>query len=359
MSPSRQVRWVFIASAVLFGCEPNSGVRETSDGPANIDPIPVEGVLISAPPAIGRPNRLEHTGDFLWVGDRFSDPGLHILNTNTGELLFSVGRRGEGPGDFYRSPSSLHSAGGDRGAIWVWDFGLQRFTRFEAKPLTDYQPLVVTLQDGGPVRRIAWLGLEGFVGVAHSVEDRFRVFSPDGSLSQTYASSLIGPADASLVERLEATDGGVIVREWPGRGFVIANATSARIEYYDHRAQLVRLAGVPDPWEPVFEPDTEGELRFIDNRHAYLSCTTTKDFLFALYSGRQDSLVDRDWAQSAETVHVFDWNGTLRAVYALDRDIAVIAASPTGKELIGASFQDAGIYRFRIPPMSVPAEGGE
>ena len=62
----------------------------------------------------------------------------------------------------------------------MWDFGLQRFTRFEAKPLTDYQPLVVTLQDGGPVRRIAWLGLEGFVGVAHSVEDRFRVFSPDG-----------------------------------------------------------------------------------------------------------------------------------------------------------------------------------
>jgi hypothetical protein len=111
----------------------------------------------------------------------------------------------------------------------------------------------------------------------------------------------------------------------------------------------VRLAKVPFPWGPIFEADSNGELRFVDRRHAYRGCTATKDFLFALYSGRPDSLENRDWAQSAEFVHVFDWEGGLRAVFQLDRDIGVIAVNSSGDTLFASSYSDASIYRYELP----------
>lgn len=53
-------------------------------------------------------------------------------------------------------------------------------------------------------------------------------------------------------------------------------------------------------------------------------------------------------ARRALHIHVFDWQGKLRAVWALDRPASTIAVS--GDSVLYATGQHgAGLYRYRLP----------
>jgi len=106
---------------------------------------------------------------------------------------------------------------------------------------------------------------------------------------------------------------------------------------------------VPFNWDPIFEPGPGGELAYIGRRNAYRSCSATQDLLFALFSGRLDSAYEGGARQSGRFVHVFDWEGELRAVFELDRDIAVITVNSSGTALYASSYIDAHIYRYDLP----------
>ena len=335
--------------SIGYSCEPAGQGGDRDQEARALQPIPLKGRLLSDAPAIGRPNRLHLAEGRLWVADRYSDPGLHVLDAETGTLILSVGRRGEGPGDFHRSPTSLHSRTDDDGAVWVWDSSFQRLTRFEPIAPSEYRHEIITLQGGEQVRRLVWLTSGEMIGTAYSAPKRFQIFFRDGEFLHSAQGELLGPPTASTTERLEATAAGIVVQPWPKRGFVIAHVYSSRIEYYDADARLVRLAKVPFPWGPVFDEGPGGELVFNNRRSAYRGCSATEEYLFALYSGRPDSLQERDWAQSAEFVHVFDWEGNLRAVFQLDRDIGVITVDSSGTTLYASSYSDAHIYRFDLP----------
>jgi hypothetical protein len=124
-----------------------------------------------------------------------------------------------------------------------------------------------------------------------------------------------------------------------------------RIEFHDKDANLVRLARVPYPSDPKLETNDAGQVQWAMERGWYYDCTATHDFLYTLFSGRQASAYDEDARASGEFVHVFDWDGNLKAAYRLDRDIRAIAISPAGTQLFAASIVDGGIYRFDLPPM--------
>ena len=149
--------------------------------------------------------------------------------------------------------------------------------------------------------------------------------------------------------RLGATNQGIQVCLWPERGFAIENMNVGRIELYDSHASFLRLAEVPFPSSPVFEPDQSGVLRFRSPRNFYQGCTATKEFLFSLFSGRLDEEYERNRRSSGEFVHVFDWAGELRAVYRLDRDIHQIAVDQRGRTLFGASKVEGAVFRYRLP----------
>jgi hypothetical protein len=55
--------------------------------------------------------------------------------------------------------------------------------------------------------------------------------------------------------------------------------------------------------------------------------------------------------QSGTFVHVFDWEGELRAVFQLDRDAGAITISRAGDVLYASSFIDSGIYRYEVPSL--------
>jgi hypothetical protein len=339
-----------MSCATLLACGDRHLDREPQFDHVGLPVVALEGELINGSPAIGRPVLIRLSGGTLWVADLSSDPGLHALDAGTGELLFSIGTRGEGPGEFSTRPFGLDVplTDNERDGIWAWDMRLQRLTRFERRPFSDYEPAVVHLRTQPRVQRVAWVTPDRIIGVANSDTARFSLFGRDGRLKETRPGPLPGPDSLARAFRLMAANGGIKVCTWPGQGFAIANFMIGQVEYYDTLARFIRRAKAPYQSEIELATDSTGRSTLSTARNWYYDCGATKDYLFALFSGRLAAAYEGDAEASGEFIHVFDWAGDLRAVFRLDRDVRGIAVSRDGRILYATSLIDAGIYRYSV-----------
>jgi hypothetical protein len=343
--------WLTAVLLTSGGCDLASSDSETYFDHSGLPVTLLEATQLSDAPVIGQPGRLQVSGGFLWVEDLISDPGLHVLDAETGTLLHSLGTRGEGPGEFSTAPFGLAAPFDKSSGVWAWDRGLQRLTLFEPRPVTEYEPVTIRLDSDLPVQRVTFINPERIIGVSHSEEGRFSLFSSDGRRRRVVGGELLGPERAPQEERLKATNASINVCVWPGRGFAIVNFRVGRLEYYDTEARLVRLAEVPFPGDPAFEQSPNGGLRFLPVRSWYFDCTASHDHLFALFSGRLNSAFEGEARFSGEYLHVFDWKGELKSVFRLDRDIRAISVSPSEDQLFATSLVDGRIYRYKLPPI--------
>jgi hypothetical protein len=339
--------------AVIAGCESegmNGGLDERPFfDHAELHPIMLSSRQLSAVPAIGKPSLIRIANGTLWLADRSGDPGLHALDPETGALRFSVGRRGEGPGEFARSPFSLTTAPNDGGAVWAFDLTLQRLTRFE--PVQGGKVITVPLQGVPPIQRVVWVTAGHLIGQANSDEARFSIFAPDGSRQRVVAGALLGSEEQSRALRLNATNSAIQICAWPERGFAIVYFFLGRIEFHDMEGRLVRIADVPFPSDVRFEHDAAGNAMIATPRQWYIDCTATSDLLFALFSGRLRSAFEGDSRFSGEFVHVFGWDGSLRAVFQLDSEIRAISVDSSARVMYAGSLVDARILRYPLPGM--------
>lgn len=319
------------------------------------------GTIVTNAPAIGVPIGIAHANQTLWVSDLALDPALHAVEPTTGTLILSLGRRGEGPGNFVAPPWGFIHFPNDPDGLWVFDPQLQRLTRFEALPLSGYEFQTIRLDGPRRAHRVVHVDAGRLVGLADSEEQRFLFFSSRGTYLGNAPGRLLGPPEAPLSERLKATTRGQNICEWPGRGFVIVNQDVARLEYYDSQARFVRLADVPFPMGPLFVEDTSGKLRFSPRRQAYTYCVATRRHLFAAFSGRlRSAYSDAGFEErsSAEFVHIFDWMGNLRMVLELDRAVFAITLNEAGSALYATSVVDAAIYRYDLRGLRQLIDGG-
>ena len=331
-----------------FGCGDRGSSEETLDLTRYEIPVTeVRAKLVSHSPAIGRPGRAAVDGHWLWIQDSAGDPGLHLIDANTGGLIQSVGRLGEGPGEFSGGTLFGLSIAGAEGAAWAWDGGMQRVTLFQPRPRAEYYPVIIDLQAPQRIRRVIPIAGKGFIGQANALQARWFVFDADGTLQQSIPpAALLGPEDAPVGERLNGKNSSTAICPWPGRGFVAAYGAFGRVECYDENARFVRVADVPFPSEMRMRVDNQGVARHENRRASYKSCATTSEHVFAVFSGH--------WKGPGEVhywgsfVHVFDWEGELRAVVHLNKPIFGIAIEPRSATLYGTSPMTAEVFSFDV-----------
>jgi hypothetical protein len=342
-----------LCGVLLHACDQpraSDGGRPPYFDHTRFQPGLLRGEILTGAPVIGRPVDPGISGQRLWIADAAQDPSVHMLDMGNGELLMSMGRKGEGPGDFSARPH-LHVRPGDTaGAIWTWDRPLQRLTRLDPEaPLTDPTTITVEPGPGGLAYRVVWLEPDRLVGIHASEETRFSLLSASGERLRSVPGELLGPKEVSQSLRMRQTTSGFYACPWPGRGFVMIYFRVGRIEFYDREAQLVRLADVPFASE-AFTEDPEGDFVPAPDRNYYRSCAVHDDRLFAGFSGRADSDYEDPTPASyaIEFLHVFDWDGVLRQVYALEPEIHAIAIAGDGGVLFGTSLNTAAIYRYPL-----------
>ena len=132
---------------------------------SELEVIHLEGTLFHSSPAMGLPGRMAVGEGTVWVADAATDPSLHAIDIDTGELLHSFGPTGQGPGEFASYPWGVQVLPSDSEAVWAWDADLQRLTRFEPKPVSDFPIQTIRLEIQRPVSRVVWMASDRILGV--------------------------------------------------------------------------------------------------------------------------------------------------------------------------------------------------
>jgi hypothetical protein len=316
---------------------------------SRLSPMSLTSSIVSAAPAIGRPMAVRLAGDLLWIADAATDPGLHLLDARSGDLLRSVGRRGEGPGEFSSSPTSLELDPAGDGSVWAFDRQLQRLTRFVPEPHTSREPEIIRLEARPTIHRIVFVGHRQIIGQSNSEEARFSLFSTDGMLQEAIPGVMLGGDTIPAALRLNITNNALKTCVWPGHGFAVVNFMVGRIEFHDTIGRFRRVAEVPFADEPRLIRSQDGQQMWDLPRRWYFDCTATASNLYALFSGRLQSRYDTEARSSGRFIHVFAWDGTLKTVYRLDRDVRAITVDASGAILYAASLVDAAVYRYTLP----------
>jgi hypothetical protein len=313
--------------------------------------VGLTGELTNASPVMGRPSRLLVTDNYLWVQDAFGDPALHVLDARTGTHVRSMGRRGEGPGEFGRTSFGLLPDSPENAAVWAFDPANQRLLRFEPHHLPDSNQPIVRLASSLPIARVFRLPPDRFGGVTASDSSRFVLFDNRGNRLRTVPATLLGSEEMPRQERIRASTTNFTICVKPdSHAFAIVYGIAGRIDVYDAEAQFMHSVAVPYPSEVEFARDSiTNRPVFRSHRRWYMDCAATNSFIYGLFSGRSSRAFSSGEVTSGEFVHVFSWDGVLRGVLKLDQAVRAIAVSGDST-MYASSLTEAAVYTFRLNP---------
>lgn len=219
----------------------------------------------------------------------YGDGLLKAFHLDTGELFWSVGRQGGGPGEF-NNPTSIQI--GDDGSLWVLDPPNVRISRYT----TDGELLgSVRVEDG--LFRLGSVS-DGRIIAIRSEPSEGLVVEVD--TAGTIVRELAAPAWAEQVPAMAAgvwaasdTDDGTVAMVFPYSGRALFGSAGA--------ATLTEIGAVetqPEPEQIVYSPEEGMTVRRLtpEARMLALSITMTEDEVWILVSDEgeeSDRVVDR------------------------------------------------------------------
>jgi hypothetical protein len=311
--------------------------------PADLGPPPIAEVALSGAPLydgdlLAMPTQIAVVADRVVLVDGFAENPIHVIDGADGSHVASLGRSGEGPGEF-EWPRAVEAAPGHDGAFWVFDAALSRLTLVEPERwATEPSSSRVTLPIQAPAQVTNMVRMEPDRLLAAGFFGDGRLGHFDGSGSYMGAS---GALPSSVVnappEVVQHAYRGILKPDPARRRLVLANRHAGFLEVFASDGHPTRRIEGPFPFEPTFEvragekgPSfaTGDDLRF-----GYLDVAPTADRIYALFSGRtRASHPER--AVYGSTVHVFGWDGELQAVLRLDVDAMAIAVDENHGRLL-------------------------
>jgi len=309
-----------------------------------------EAFLLNSSAAIGAPIDPVVIGRVVWLRDALGDPGIHQLDLDTGGLIRSLGRRGEGPGEFGQVPAGISPVPGSSDAAWIWDPGNQRLVKYETGEDGELQFSNVWLRGAPPVTHMLLLNDSTWLGQSSRFGERFWFFGIDGAVRDSSPGIYYGPTDIDVDNRVRATIAGTSLCAWPNRGFAVVNFSIGRIDFFSASGEFNRSAEVPRPTEPNFLELEDGRKVFAPSSAHYMVCRVRDDKLFALYAGGTEYSVSEsaNSASHGQEIHVFDWSG--KQLGAAEAPVPVRSftfTEPEG-EVVATSLETAHVYRFPI-----------
>lgn len=334
------VRVALLATVATLGCTDIPRGAGVGESPAAGASLQLE--VLASPPVLGAPMYPVATERWVWVADAHGDPSLHALDAESGAVVLSTGRRGDGPREFGQGVGGLFARAAD--GVWAWDGVHRRLLYFDAPGSGASQPPLDLATD----RLIGRLVIEGdrIIGDTNDLDARFMVFDLDGRVTGRSRAPFYGDSSIPTMYRVEATLSGAFPCAWPGRGFAEVNALVGQIQLFDREARRVRRVDVPHPSDPSFAGDDDALHFEWPASMQYMSCVVVHDRLLALYSGTD---ANADAATHGSELHVFSWEGAFLGRHRLSRPVRTIGYDPHRDRLLATSLVDASVLTAPLP----------
>ena len=326
--------------ATLLGCSPEEPSANAADGklPVPIDTLTSQEVATS--PFFGSLTAVAVIDDRILLVDGSGEPFLHVVDPATGTVVRSMGRHGEGPGEYGIAPMVAGQWAGARGRVALFDAMIGRLSvvsigdadaspgESQPRSIADLPVLQVRMMDGGGYATTRWDAAKG-LQVTHYDSLGTRMASLDSlaiddvrlplrELSGAYSHTLCGRPGARDV---------ALVYRYTGRiDLVVAD-----------RAHVVRAA-LPFTFLPHLAPNPlTSQLAFksgeAGTRRAYLDCVGSSTRLYALFDGGYHHRLGQDPVRTNSVVHAFDWDGKMIGAIQLDHAARAIAIDASGRIL--------------------------
>ncbi|MFV1987798.1 MAG: BF3164 family lipoprotein [Gemmatimonadota bacterium] len=315
----------------------------------------LRSTLFSADSLLGLPIHLETVPGHLIVTDLVSDVPIHVFDIRRGARTGRYGSRGEGPGQFLRPTRPFWAP--EDSTVWVFDRRLKRMT---GVPLSDMlesraagatlEPATVLFDPNGGFLSAQAVGDSSWVAVGALPADRFARISNTGEVLETFGDRL-GAPDMPATAAAQAYQP-VLAPTTVENTIAVAGTVGGFVDFCD-LAGSCRSAHVPFPFDPVFELRTSGSQGYVvfgdDARRAYIDVDATAGHVYALFSGRSFGRYN-ERAAFGRYVHVFDWEGSLEAVWELDRDAIALAISEDTGVLFAAIHEPLpAVVAYQVP----------
>jgi len=328
------------------------------------EPVTLTGTRLSVSDSLYQPMRLavftDENDDLLAVvSDLTKQPPLHYLNVTKDEYITGMGRSGKGPGEFVNAGSVYYDAETNRAV--VVDAMQQRLTFidlnqpvYSLKRLHQTEPPIMNLEFQGLPFDLLKLHNNKYAAIGPMQVSNSQKFAfIDSSGKQTgaigsipeYGSTNLPPAKQHLAWRA------IGAKNSKGTRFTTAYYNMDLLEIYNINGERIEAVRGPR-FSPLIVESKDNILRLSEEytRISYISVTSHKGYIYALYSGRKLNHPQRNMANN---VLVLDWEGNFITSYKLDRDVFEIAVSPSGKILFAiVNDQDAtepGLYKYELP----------
>lgn len=254
-----------------------------------------------------------------------------VIDRGTGDAVHATGRRGQGPGEF-QNPQFVVRGRPEREEFWVRDSALRRLVGYELGEWTGI-PFEEMTDRAPRLLMPAWLGddlvsnglypgeLLSFFDVKQGYPITVRGFGQWPVPDETT------PGAGQAAQNVLATDPN-------GARVAVAFVLKSLLQIYNRDGNL--LADSLGPVTVDFVPrlsSVAGRFRPTgDTRFAYVDLATSREHVFALFSGRYFRESQEAGAavhQLSTQIHVFTWEGVLVAVWDLPNPVSRIAADPT------------------------------
>ena len=317
-----------------------------------IRPTPIGSVVLHTGDHLGLPVGIESVGDHLVVIDRAGEKNVHVVDSETGELVASVGRPGDGPAEF-RGPNAITRD--PAGRVWVFDAQVQRMTRLDLGRLSDGDAWAdgsFRLASNSRVIDLTWTADADMLAWGQFLNGRYGRLSDTGELK--YETGSFPEEAAGEPAFLNQQVYRVRLGARPdGRLFAAAAHHAGRIDILDAAGERVAGAAVPLPFAPVYEVRTGGAWPVAvfteDSPLGYIDVATTDRFVFGLFSGRTEADFPGRFGYASD-VHVFDWAGNLVDILRLDRDVSAIEVDTSRDRLFAIQHDPMpAILEFDLP----------
>lgn len=337
-----------VAAIIWFlGCSGSTPERAPSDAAmARHDTLSATAVVRND--LFGTLSRVVVVGSQIWVLDRKGEPFLHEIDLESGQLIRSRGRRGGGPGEFRRI-ATVGAIGQD--SIGVFDESLGRLTRIGVHSGSWEGSPSIPLGELGGMLVLSLLPLPGgqWLGKTYADSGSFVVLHADGTLSRTVAVPMLGGRDTPLQARKAASVQGGYCASPDGRFMAVAYAYAPRVTIVELGTGRSHNAETPATAEPRWM-ERDGGVTINDSTVFYRDCVITERSVFALFLGKNIRLDGAATGLDAATVHVFDLEGQLTAVWSLEKGISTLAYDPLNGRLIGAAVGEGEVVGLTLPP---------
>lgn len=295
---------------------------------------------------------LDLAGDNLVMVDFLADEKVKVIDRTSGREVLSFGRDGEGPGEF-RGAWSVDAT--DDGRFWVHDAGLSRLTYVDLDAVRaggEAGDSILVLRAPSTVLDPVWLD-----GEMYSLG-----FFPSGRIGRIDRSGVylgaMGPrplADTDVPATVAQHAYQSRMQPHPdGDRFAVVTRHADRLEIYDREGRLLTEGERLFSFDPEFsvgvrdgrpQLQTEWSLRF-----GYIDVATTRDHIYALFSGRTRRGHEEGTANLGSFVHIFDWSGRLLDVLDLRQDAMAIAVAPEDRVLYAARhYPFPAILSYELP----------